>query len=99
MAFKFWKCCLFVSMAFFICLASSCRDSSKEKEILFKAFDEGFVNSNQLIMIQNEEAYRSLGEKTLDPATAEAAKRWFPKAKVLQAYTEETYKFIDGLKR
>src|SRR5258705_10231809 len=77
---------------------SSCADKIKTDIIAFKALDESLVNSNRVISNQNQNMLTSLENKAADPGTAEKARTWYPKARLIQKLSKDTYEHIEGSK-
>jgi gliding motility-associated protein GldM len=77
---------------------TACVDKIKTDLNVYKALDEGLVNSNIVIHNGSLEECRFLEDKTLDPETSDRAKRWYPKAKLIQELSGEVYNYIEVLK-
>ena len=78
------KPALLAGLLFFAVFFSACADRVKTDIIVYKALDEGLVNSNTIINRQSEGIYLSLENKLMDAATSYKAKRWYPNAKLIQ---------------
>ena len=65
--------------------------------VVFKATDEGFIKSGERISYQNQVLYKAFEEKLIDPASSEIAKVWQPKAKSVEAFSMDMYKYIENL--
>jgi len=86
-------CTVFLQLFF-----SSCADKIKTDIIAFRALDEGLANSNIAIEKSSQTLYASLEQKTTEPATAEKAKVWYPKAQLIQKLSKDIYSYIEGLR-
>ena len=89
----FLVCIIFLQLFF-----SSCADKIKTSLIVYKALDEGLVNSNNSIDQQSQVQLSSLEDRLSQPGTAEKAKVWYPKAMEIQKLSDDVYTYIEGLK-
>ena len=86
-------CTVFLQLFF-----SSCADKIKTDIIAFRALDEGLANSNRTIEKSSQTLYAYLEQKTTEPATAEKARVWYPKAQLIQKLSKDIYSYIEGLR-
>ncbi|HLG39860.1 MAG TPA: hypothetical protein VI461_09335 [Chitinophagaceae bacterium] len=86
-------CVMFISVFF-----STCADKIKTDIIAFRALDEGLVKSSITINNHTQDILHSLDEKRMDPATAEKANYWYPKAQTIEKISREVYAYIERLK-
>ena len=64
----------------------------------FKTVNKSLENTNTTVNKSTETIMTSLEDKMTDPATAEKASIWYPKAQQVQGYAKIVYSYIQGLK-
>lgn len=65
----------------------------------FKTIDESLIKTNTAVNASSSQILKSLGEKRTDPATAERANIWYPKAEKVTQEAAKAYTFIDNLRK
>ena len=65
----------------------------------FKTINESLEKTNTAVNASTTQVLASLTQKMNDPATRERASIWKPKADSVAAFANETYAFIDNLKK
>lgn len=87
-----------INMMYLVLTALLALNVSSEILNAFKTVNNSLQNTNNTVNNSTQTILASLSEKTTDPATAEKAKLWLPKAKQVEAYSTDVYNFIQGLK-
>jgi gliding motility-associated protein GldM len=64
----------------------------------FKTVDNSLTGTNKAVYKSTETILASLNEKQTDPAMAEKARIWYPKAVLAQQYSKEVYDYIQSLR-
>ena len=64
----------------------------------FKTVNRSLENTNTTVNKSTETIMKSLDDKKRDPATAEKANYWYPKAAQAVTYSKGVYEYIQGLK-
>lgn len=77
---------------------SACADKIKTDIIVFKAMDEGLINSNNTIDKYTQTLLVSLDNKLAEPSSRYKAEIWKPKATHIYKITSDIMKYIEGLK-
>ena len=92
------KLALLVCLVFPALFFASCADKIKTSINVYRAMDEGLINSNMAIHDQSEKVLVALQEETTDPKMNEKAQVWYPKAQHIQKLSNDVYVYIEGLK-
>jgi len=79
-------------------IVSSCADKIKTSIIAYRALDGSLVVSNSMIDKQTQHFLVELENKRMDPATAEKASIWHPKAQLIRKLCSEIYGYLEVLK-
>jgi hypothetical protein len=79
-------------------ILTSCRDNSKIDLTAINVLEEGLLNSNKVVNASITDLMISLQSKLNDYSSKERAEIWFPKAKSIQAVSNETIKKIEEIK-
>ncbi len=88
----------FLTAIAFLYIFSSCKDDSENNLAVFRAINEGLLQSNDEISRSNELIYRSIEESLADPQTSEGMKFWQPKAIKIKEFSDSMLNYIKGLK-
>ena len=81
-----------------ILILASCTDNSEKNIEIIRALDESLSNSNKMLAASTEDLLTSLRDKLSDPATAEKAQVWYPKAQMVQKLSSQVYNSIEKIK-
>jgi len=65
----------------------------------FKTIDESLIKTNTAVNASSVQILKSLEEKKNDPATADRANIWYPKAQTVTQEASKAYAFIDNLRK
>ena len=84
----------FLMIVFF----SSCTNRSETELTIFKALDESLVNSNLTINKSTETILSELNGKTNEPASANKANFWYPKAMMVKEKSAAMISYLEELK-
>ncbi|MGF2413712.1 MAG: hypothetical protein ACQUYJ_15375, partial [Ferruginibacter sp.] len=76
---------------------SSCSNKSDSILAVFKATDEGLIQSNSVISNSNTIIYHALDEKILKPQSAHQASVWQPKAILIKEKSAAIIRYLDSL--
>jgi gliding motility-associated protein GldM len=87
-----------INMMYLVLTAMLALNVSAEILNAFKTVNHSLETTNSTINKSTETIMASLQQKLNEPATAEKAKIWYPKAKSVQDYSSQVYSYIDGLK-
>src|SRR6478672_7046094 len=64
----------------------------------FKTVNRSLENTNITVDKSSQTIMASLDQKRTEPATAEKARIWYPKAQQVQGYAKAVYTYIQGIK-
>lgn len=87
-----------INVMYLVLTAILALNVSNEVIVAFKTVDKSLQTSNAIVSESNETLYKSLEAKLADPASAEKARIWEPKAIQAQKLSNEMVTYIDGLK-
>src|SRR6478672_7843349 len=87
-----------INLMYLVLTAMLALNVSAEILNAFKIVDNSLARTNGTINNSTETILASLQEKTTDPATAEKAKIWYPKAQQAQALSKEMFQYIQGVR-
>jgi gliding motility-associated protein GldM len=87
-----------INMMYLVLTALLALNVSSEILNAFKTVNNSLQNTNRTVNNSTQTILASLAEKTKDPATAEKANAWLPKAKQVEAYSKTAYDYIQSLK-
>jgi len=62
-----------------------------------KTLQESLVTSNKMLSTSSIDILTSLQNKLVEPSTSQFAKRWYPKAQMIQAISRDAYNYIDRI--
>lgn len=86
------------SILFSWCVLASCTTSSDKELSDLRMLNDNLVMNNQLINRSTEQTLLALKDKLSEPASAEKAKVWFPRATRVQELNKWLYDFLETMK-
>ena len=86
-----------IAVVAFAFLFSSCSNKSDSVLAVFKATEEGFLNSNSVVSNSSTVIYHALDEKLLKPESAQQASVWQPKAMLIKENSAGIIRYLDSL--
>jgi gliding motility-associated protein GldM len=87
-----------INMMYLVLTALLALNVSAEILNAFKTVNTSLENTNTTVNKSTETIMASLDQKKSDPATAEKANTWYPRAKSAQDFAKGVYGYIQGLK-
>jgi len=87
-----------INMMYLVLTALLALNVSSEILNAFKTVNNSLQNTNNTVNQSTQTILASLAEKSTEPATAEKAKIWLPKAQFVESRSRDVYNFIQGLK-
>jgi gliding motility-associated protein GldM len=87
-----------INMMYLVLTALLALNVSAEILNAFKTVNRSLENTNAVVDKSSQSIMKSLEQKTTEPATAEKARIWYPKAQQVQEYAKKIYTYIQGLK-
>ncbi len=87
-----------INMMYLVLTALLALNVSAEILNAFKTVNNSLQNTNKTVSASTQTILASLAAKTTEPATAEKAKVWNPKALKIQELSANAFNFIQGLK-
>jgi hypothetical protein len=78
---------------------ATCSNISTSDQQIITALNESIENSNKNIAIASQDVLVSLNEKTRDRAMMTRANYWYPKAELIHKISQQTFEYIEILKR
>lgn len=87
-----------INMMYLVLTALLALNVSAEILNAFKTVNRSLENTNTTVNKSTETIMASLEQKMTEPATAEKARIWQPKALQIQGYAKTAYAYIQGLK-
>ena len=87
--------CLLISLILF---SNSCSGNDENSENIYRAGEDGLVQSEKFIESQNSYIYASLDQKMTDPVIHEKASQWLPKARKIKKLSDDMVTLINKLK-
>src|SRR6476646_6781530 len=87
-----------INMMYLVLTALLALNVSAEILNAFKTVNRSLETTNSTVNKSSETIMASLDQKMTDPATAEKARIWQPKALQVQGYAKQIYSYIQGLK-
>jgi len=88
-----------INLMYLVLTAMLALNVSAEILNAFKTVDNSLTNTNTTVNKSTETILASLDEKRSEPATAEKARYWYPKAQQAQSLSKGVMTYIDGLKK
>jgi hypothetical protein len=76
----------------------ACSHQPKDNDAIFRLMQAGFERNSKLTKATTQIIYRSLEDKINDPQASVRARIWYPKARRIEALSEETVEYIEQLK-
>jgi hypothetical protein len=89
---------LFILPAIIAVFLAACSSKSSSNDEAFKYLNESLESSGITIHKLTETLLMGLKEKLIDPVTANKAQIWYPRAMLVNEYTNSIFKQIDSLK-
>src|SRR5882724_1633796 len=87
-----------INMMYLVLTALLALNVSSEILNAFKTVNNSLETTNTTVNKSTDQIMKSLEQKMTEPATAEKAHIWYPKAQQAQAYAKEIFSYIQGLK-
>jgi gliding motility-associated protein GldM len=87
-----------INLMYLVLTALLALNVSSEILNAFKTVDISLMTANGTIENKNNAIFKSFAQKLKDDKTRERAEIWAPKAEQAKKFSEEVYKYIDGLK-
>src|SRR5215212_3800885 len=87
-----------INMMYLVLTALLALNVSSEILNAFKTVNKSLENTNSTVNKSTETLMASLEEKKKDPATANRANLWYPRAKEAQDLSKEVFNYIQSLK-
>jgi gliding motility-associated protein GldM len=87
-----------INMMYLVLTALLALNVSSEILNAFKTVNKSLENTNTTVNKSTETILASLEQKLEDPASAEKAKMWLPKAQEVQSLSKNIFSYIQGLK-
>ncbi|MFN2437794.1 MAG: gliding motility protein GldM [Chitinophagaceae bacterium] len=88
-----------INLMYLVLTAMLALNVSAEILNAFKTVDNSLTNTNKTVNNSTETILASLNEKRSEPATAQKANYWYPKAQQAQSLSKGVMTYIDGLKK
>ncbi len=88
------KIFLCISISFIL---TSCKGNNEQEIKMFNSLEMGFENANRRITQSNNEIYKALESKIIDPITAQRAGIWFPKATLIGELSNQIIDHIESV--
>src|SRR5215471_11143064 len=87
-----------INMMYLVLTALLALNVSSEILNAFKTVNKSLATTNVTVNHSTEAIMKSLAEKLTEPATAEKAQKWYPKAQQAQGYAKQLFNYIQSLK-
>src|SRR5690349_19959960 len=87
-----------INMMYLVLTALLALNVSSQILNAFKTVNRSLENTNTTVNQSTDAIAKSLSDKRSDPATAEKAKVWYPKAELAIKYSKDAYNYVQNLK-